>query len=73
MSIYPNPANNILNVSLISEIETVNIKGYNSLGRIIDEFDGMITQIDLSNYPKGLYYVGANNGEQNILKKFIRN
>ena len=75
INIYPNPANNILNVRLISDIETINIKVYNSLGRILNEFavDGMNTQIDLSNYPQGLYYVGADNGKQNILKKFIKN
>jgi len=75
LNIYPNPASNILNIHLISNSETVNLKVYNILGRIIDEFDvdGMNTQIDLSNYPKGLYYVGADNGKQNILKKFIKN
>ncbi|MCK4679449.1 MAG: PKD domain-containing protein [Bacteroidales bacterium] len=75
LNIYPNPASNVLNILVISSNETVSIKVYNSLGRIIDEFDvdGMNTQIDLSNYPNGLYYVGADNGKQNALKKFVKN
>lgn len=75
LKIYPNPASNVLNVHLISNSETVHIEVYNSLGRIIDEFDveSMNIQIDLSRYPKGIYYIGADNGKQNTFEKFLKN
>jgi PKD repeat protein len=75
LNIFPNPASKVLNIYVISSNETINIKVYNSLGRIIDDFnvESRDTQIDLSNYPNGLYYVGANNGKQNMLKKFVKN
>jgi len=75
LNIFPNPASNVLNIHVISNNETVNIKIYNSLGRIIDDFnvESRDTQIDLSNYSKGIYYIGADNGMQNMLKKFVKN
>ncbi len=56
LNIYPNPARDVLNINLISNNETINIKVYNTLGRIIEEFntDAKNVQIDLSNYPNGL-------------------
>ncbi|MCK5839800.1 MAG: PKD domain-containing protein, partial [Bacteroidales bacterium] len=75
LNIFPNPASNVLNIHVISNNETVNIKVYNSLGRIIDDFnvESRDTQIDLSNYSKGIYYIGANDGIQNTFKKFVKN
>jgi PKD repeat protein len=75
LNIYPNPVSNELNIHLISNSETVNIKVYNTLGRIIEDFDvnSINIQIDLSHYPKGLYYIGADDGKQNTLKKFVKN
>ncbi len=75
MSIYPNPASDMLNIRLSSSDKVVNIKIYTALGKVIDEFDvsSMETQIDLSNYTNGMYYIGADNGTQNTLKKFVKN
>jgi len=74
LNIYPNPAKTVLNVQILSEAEKVNIKLYNALGRIIDDFDveDHNTEIDLSNYANGIYYIGADNGYQTITKKFIK-
>ena len=74
LNIYPNPATSLLNIQVISNQETVNIKVYNSLGRIVDDFNSTTkkVQIDLSNYPAGIYYVGADDGTKNALKKFVK-
>jgi len=74
LEIFPNPATNVLNLHVSTRSESVNIKIYNALGRIIDEFklESVETSIDLSNYPKGIYYIGADDGAQNTLKKFIK-
>lgn len=75
INIYPNPATNMLNISLTGTNEVVNIKVYNALGKVIDNFDvtGVQAQIDLSSYANGMYYIGADNGTQNTLKKFVKN
>ena len=74
LNIFPNPATNLLNVQVISNQETIDIKVYNSLGRIIKDFtiQSKNVQIDLSNYPTGLYYIGADDGTKNALKKFMK-
>ena len=75
INVYPNPASNMLNIRLMGNNEVVNIKVYNALGKIVDDFNvtGVETQIDLSNYSNGMYYVGADNGTHNTLKKFVKN
>jgi PKD repeat protein len=75
LTIYPNPATSMLYIHLISNTEAVKIKVYNSLGGIMDEFDvkGMTMQIDLGNYPDGLYYLGAERGKEILFKRFVKN
>ena len=75
LNIYPNPANNLLNISITSNTEAVNIKVYNVMGQIINDFNikKKNTQLDLSDFSKGIYFLGIDNGEQTMLKKFIKN
>jgi len=75
MVLYPNPANNVINIRLSTNEETVNIKVYNALGKIISEFNitGLETKVDLSGFANGMYYIGADNGTNNTLKKFVKN
>ncbi|MDT8393238.1 MAG: GEVED domain-containing protein [Bacteroidales bacterium] len=75
LAVYPNPATSLLNVKITNSLESVNLKVYNALGRIIDEFDTMEAelQIDISRFNNGLYYIGIDNGRQNKLEKFIKN
>ncbi len=74
LEIYPNPASNLLNIVVTNAAETVNIKLYNALGQIIEDFKVKNNQasINLSGYQKGMYYVGVDDGIQNALKKFIK-
>ncbi len=74
LEIYPNPASDLLNVKLTGAEETVNIKIYNALGQIIDDFNIKDNQstINLSKYKKGLYFVGVDDGVHNALKKFVK-
>jgi PKD repeat protein len=74
LELYPNPASKELNVKINSISEKVNIKVYNALGQILDDFDVKNDQmkINLSAYPDGIYYVGADDGQQTTLKKFFK-
>ena len=74
LELYPNPARDLLNVQLSGSIEKANIKIYNALGMIIDDFDvdkNTLT-VNISNYARGIYYIGADNGSKTTLKKFIK-
>ena len=75
LSIYPNPALDELNINIISNIELVNVKIYNSIGKIIDDFNVEVknSKIDISSLSNGIYFLGIDNGERNMLKKFIKN
>jgi PKD repeat protein len=74
LEIFPNPASNLLNVLVTGNVKTVNIKVYNAIGQIIDDFymKNNRVRINLGNYPDGIYYIGADDGIQNTLKKFFK-
>lgn len=74
LEIYPNPASNLLNVLVTGNKQTVNIKVYNAIGQITDDFymKNNRARINLENYPNGIYYIGADDGIQNTLKKFFK-
>ena len=68
LNVYPNPATNVLNVSLSTPNSRVAI--YNSVGIKVEEtvVEGNIHTFDVSGYSPGLYFVKANN----TVAKFIR-
>lgn len=72
ISIYPNPANSLLNFSITQSTEyTVNI--YNVLGELVLKQKNVSNPIEISMLPKGTYFLKVYN-EKNLLinKKFIK-
>jgi hypothetical protein len=74
ISVYPNPANNILNINKTdSTIEIKNVNLFDSVGKII--YNAKDTQsIDLSNFTKGIYFLrieSASGGS--FTQKIIKN
>lgn len=73
LNLYPNPANEVLNISAEGASKTINIKVYNLLGVILEDFELIgSTTISIDKLAKGLYYVGADDGTSTILKKFVK-
>ncbi|MEA3494668.1 MAG: M4 family metallopeptidase [Bacteroidota bacterium] len=79
LNIYPNPANNKLNISFETiNSEDVSIQFINILGKtfITKKIKGKInnhkTEIDISNLPKGIYFIKIKNKEGAIIKKIIK-
>jgi len=71
-AVFPNPASNFITVKKINqENEIINI--YNSLGELVKSNSSFneINRIDVSDLPKGIYYV--NLSLQNKNQKFIKN
>ena len=74
LNIYPNPATNVLNINVETRNENVNVKVYDALGKIINDFNisNLNYQLDLSNLKNGIYFIGIDDGEDTRLKRFIK-
>jgi len=70
ISVYPNPSSDIVNFGLPNSIIHLNLKVYNNLGKLL--FVSKTNQIDLSNYPKGIYLIHFSDGENVVIKKLIK-
>lgn len=69
IAVYPNPANNTLNVLLknVVTIQTFNL--FNSVGEIVltNSLDAEITVIDLSNIDAGVYFLKVGNSVHKVI------
>lgn len=74
-SLYPNPANDMLNVNL-KNIKNANIKVYNMQGEIIIEqqqnTNNGINQINIQSLSSGLYFIHINGANYSQTLKFIK-
>lgn len=65
VSIYPNPAKDMINVAnysgLVSEFEIFNLQGYSVLQGVLNSGNQTISTVDLSN---GIYIIQIGNGER---------
>jgi hypothetical protein len=74
VNIFPNPANEFLNVKLESGNQINLIEIYNSLGQLVYtiKIDGSETQIKTNNFAKGVYTLKVNSGNSQLFNKFIK-
>jgi len=70
---YPNPTNDILNISSASTIETIKI--YNTLGQIVanKNYSSNFESVNVSHLSKGIYMVTVQVGSEIVSKQFIKN
>ena len=71
LELYPNPANDIINISAKSNIQIGIIKLFDVNGELIQEINNINTNtldIDISRLPEGFYYIISNNE----IYKFIK-
>ena len=74
--IFPNPTNNILNISFLNQVDTIKIDVYNMLGqKLIERCDAQTnsTFIDLSNLPTSNYLLKISHGNEVEDKLIIKN
>ena len=67
--VYPNPADNILNLS-VDEVDRVEI--YNLLGKLMLSEANPDSKIDVSSIPQGLYIVKIITDNDCYTEKFIK-
>jgi len=75
-SVFPNPSNGLITINLRNFYSEVNVTVYDVVGKII--FSKSInpeinptTEVDLSNYSKGIYIIEVSDGETNLKDKLI--
>lgn len=73
VSIYPNPVNDQLNIELENSSDIIELKLMNSMGQLINVEQRFSKTIDVSDLPKGLYYLQIRTKEAMANKAFIRN
>jgi hypothetical protein len=68
--IYPNPANNVLNINANSNINRVEV--YNMMGQMVGSYNvnDMNTQINTTSFANGIYTVKINTENGTSTKKF---
>lgn len=74
MILYPNPVINDLNILLNESINLVKI--YDALGQVKNEFkivQDTTFSLDISGYPKGIYFVEVNSDRNKYMRNFIKN
>ncbi len=78
ITIYPNPTLNYVNIKInILQSSNYSLIVYNSLGKKINNFDYYFNkglqniQLDLSNYPVGVYFIKIINGEKLLINQKI--
>jgi uncharacterized repeat protein (TIGR01451 family) len=77
IELYPNPTNGIINISIDNDkYSEGRLEVFNSISNLvyieeIQSSDKSIYKIDLSNLPKGIYFVKISNNEETNVKKVI--
>lgn len=69
--LYPNPTSEVLNVS-VKENKISSYKIFNSLGFQLQTGKTAGGEINVSNLSKGIYFFELNNGQETVVKTFIK-
>jgi ELWxxDGT repeat protein len=70
VSIYPNPSNGIVNIVIEGSNSEFQLEVYDVLGKKIRDCKN-VNAIDLSNAPKGIYFLRVSEGNKSFTKKII--
>ena len=71
ISIYPNPTNGIVNISLDNSITKADIAVYNAAGTIIANTTAQRPQLNLSEAAAGIYFVKITTDKGNFIQKIV--
>jgi hypothetical protein len=73
LNLYPNPTNNLLTIEAdipyIYSVEITTLNGQRILGR---ELEGTTRQIDLSSFPKGVYFITIRSKDFVTTRKIVK-
>ena len=71
--IYPNPANQFINVEL-SQLEEIRINIIDATGKLLISkgCNSVMNEIDISEFPKGIYLVQVTSKKGNTIRKIMK-
>ena len=72
LALYPNPASDILNISLPGDIITIDYSIIDITGKALLNGTAQDSQIDISGLANGSYIIKLNGGEKQYTKMFIK-
>jgi PKD repeat protein len=74
VGVYPNPANNLLNINISGNYAKVSVYIYNAVGNLMQSFmmNDQNEQIKLDHYSQGMYFIHVYDGRERSLQKFIK-
>jgi hypothetical protein len=74
INIYPNPANNILNIDYSVSSNSALFEIYNISGQLVQSGNlskGKTRKIDVSDYNSGIYFIRIHSDEEVISRKIV--
>ncbi len=71
-SVYPNPANDVLNIANTIGAELISISVTDLNGRTVKQFNSSVEQINISDLNAGVYFVNINSTEGSLTKKIVK-
>jgi hypothetical protein len=75
INIYPNPANNHINITKENDIDDLSITIYNTIGQILyseQEINSNSSQIDISNISNGLLFIKIESDNNSFTYKLLK-
>ncbi len=72
ISLHPNPANSIINITNTSNYTIKQITIYNLLGTPIKQVKGNVSQINIEELPSGVYFVNLETEKGSVTKKMMK-
>jgi len=73
ISIYPNPANNVIVIENTDNLGFHSISILNIQGQTVREYDVASTQLDVSDITAGIYFIKFSTSSGNIIQKIVIN
>jgi len=71
INIYPNPANNVVFIENIDNLEIRTISILNIQGQIVKHYEATTTQLDVSCITEGVYFIKLSSSKEEAIKKIM--
>ena len=71
-TLYPNPANDVLNIQTKQDLQVNSIEIYNQLGQIVLAVTNAVNSIDVADLASGTYFVKVNTEKGSANAKFVK-
>jgi len=78
IALFPNPSNSVINIQSLENLASFNIKILDPTGRVIFrkeatiDFTANIIELNIDNFPTGIYNLVLEDDSSRIIKKFIK-